>query len=581
MFNRYYQSELTYLRELGMDFAESHPDLASHFEGRGDDPDVDRLLEGFAFLSARMRQRLDDAVPELVDQLAQLLIPHHARIVPAASIVEFTPAVSSLRSRHRIEAGAEVASRPVRGTRCRFRTTRTIDLLPLSVQQAQLDRTVTRAPVLTLGFETVDEGGGPVYSAGGVELFLHGQLAQTSSLLLWFLRHVDQVTFRASDGYTQSLPVSSVTAPGLTADAGIVPWPRLANTGTQLLQTYFNLPEAMLFVGLDGLQAVPAEHATRNFELSFRFHRPPPLPERVEPDQFRPNCVPVVNLFKSDGEPLKRDALGREELVRAAGMHPHHVAIYSVDSVVGIRARRRDRFQYPPFFDFAHAAPDAQHRGFYTLRRTHSPVDNGLDCYLTVSQPPDSDLELEEETLSLELTCTNRELPTDLHIGDINVATRTSPSGARFRNITSVSVPVVPPLGGELHWRLVSHLALNQRTLGNAENLRGMLQLYNFHTAQQQQGRTNRKRSESVRGVAMDSSAQLVGGAMVRGVETTVTVDETRLSGAGDAFLLGCALDALLGGQVPINSFNQLVLSLHPSAAVIEWPAKNGQLPLL
>lgn len=580
MFSRYYQSELTYLRELGKKFAEEHPDLSALFEDRGDDPDVDRLLEGFAFLSARIRERLEDGVPELVDGLAEMLLPHYSRTIPASTIVEFTPNLNALRNRFKVEAGTEVASSPVRGTACRFRTTRAIDLLPLVTRGARLDHSAASAPELHIDFTTLDEGTGPVFSAGGLELFLSAQLAQSSTLLLWFLRHLESVTFVSRSGESHPLTRARVSAPGIDGVASLVPWPEYASPGPQLLQAYFNLPQALLFVRLDGLEHVPAEACTKDFTLRFRFSSPPPLPERVDASQFRPNCVPVVNLFQADADPIRRDPLVQEHLVRVAGMDPRHAAVYSVDRVIGIRSQRRERVSYAPFFDFAHV--DAEHEGaYFTTRRCHSPVDDGLDCYISAFEPRGAPPSLSDEALSVELTCTNRNLTTELHVGDVSVPTRTSPSVARFRNITHVSVPVLPPLGGELHWRLLSHLALNHRSLGEGTAVRAYLELYNFHPAQQQQGRANSNRCSAVRGMTLGAAAAVINGAVVRGVRAETTLDEKRFAGAGDAFLMGCVIDALLAAQAPMNSFVQLSAALHPSAMRIEWPPKNGQQALI
>lgn len=579
MFNRYYQSELTYLRELGRAFAEEHPDLSALFADRGDDPDVDRLLEGFAFLTARIRERVEDAVPELVDALSELLLPHYARTMPAATVVEFTPNANALRSRFPVKAGTSVASSPIRGTSCLFRTTRDIELLPLATVAARLDKTASREPELELSFATLDDGTGPVFTEGGVELFLGGQLAQSSMLLLWFMRHVKSVGYRGADGRPFDLVRARVSAPGLDGSRALVPWPNLSPPGSQLLQAYFNLPQALLFVRLCGLEDVPADRASREFSLIFRFNNPPPLPERVDATQFRPNCVPVINLFDTDGDPIKRDPLVQEHLIRPAGIDPRHSTVYSVNRVVGIRGQKRDRLRYEPFFGFAHVGGDGE--AFYTSRRCQSPVDGGLDWYLSVSQPRETRPTTIDETLSLELTCTNRWLTTDLNVGDVCIPTRSSPAIAKFRNITHVSVPVQPQLGTELQWRLLSHLALNHRTLGDVGTLRALLLLYNFHPEQQQQGRANKNRCEALRSVTIEPTARVIRGAVVRGVRTAIAVDETRFAGAGDVFLLGCVIDGLIGAQVPMNSFNQLDLALHPSEARIEWPPKNGQQALV
>ena len=90
-FNHYYQSELTALRQLGRRFAERSPALAPYLGQAGRDPDVERLLEGFAFLTGRLRQKLDDELPELSHSLMQLLWPNYMRPLPAFSILQFDP----------------------------------------------------------------------------------------------------------------------------------------------------------------------------------------------------------------------------------------------------------------------------------------------------------------------------------------------------------------------------------------------------------------------------------------------------------------------------------------------------------
>ena len=218
---------------------------------------------------------------------------------------------------------------------------------------------------------------------------------------------------------------------------------------------------------------------------------------------------------------------------------------------------------------------------FFSLRRALSPIDGGLDSYLSVLTPRDTAPDLGDETLSIDLVCTNRNLPAELRVGDISVPTPGSPTIARFRNLTGVSTPVPPPLGSELHWRLIAHLGCNQRSLGDPGVLRSLLQLYNFLPAKKQQGRANELRATSVREVEIRSTTRMLEGAALRGLRTRVEVDETQFAGIGDAFAFGCALDSLLAAQVPINCFNLLALVLHPSATELAWPPRNGNLPIL
>ena len=91
MFNRYFQQELSHLRDLGAEFAKKHPAVAPMLSGLSTDPDAERLLEGVAFLTALMRQKLDDDFPEIIQEMFQLIWPHYLRPIPSTTIISFSP----------------------------------------------------------------------------------------------------------------------------------------------------------------------------------------------------------------------------------------------------------------------------------------------------------------------------------------------------------------------------------------------------------------------------------------------------------------------------------------------------------
>ena len=581
MFNKYYQSELSYLRELGREFSEANPTLAGLFAEQGGDPDVDRLLEGFAFLTARIRERMEDAVPEVVDALAEMIVPQYTRTLPACSVVEFTPQQTALRGRHRLSAGTEVGARPVEGTTCLFRTTVDLDLLPLSLSDFAFDHSVEAHPEIRLGFRCAQSAETLLGETKKLRLFLHGPLGLTTTTYLWLLRHLADVQYKGSDGYTHSLGKNAVKPVGVSPEQPMLPWPDLAPDGLRVMQEYFTLTQKLLFIDIEGLDKVPAEHATDQFVLTFRFDRPPKLPERLDKDNFRLHCVPVVNLFDITADPVARDNREHEYLVRASGVNPLHMEVYEVQQVTGLLANRRGRRNYTPFYGFQHVMKKKGEQAFFMTRRARSPIDDGLDTYLTVLTPADVEPDFEEETLSIDITCTNRLLPAELRAGDISVPTPRSPTIARFKNITQVTRPVRPPIGGELHWRLVAHLALNVRTLGNVESLQSLLSLYNFHEdADQQLGRQNRLRVESIRDVEVRAARRLIDRVPVRGQHTTVEVDQAAFASEGDVFAFGSALDWLFASETPLNSFHQLSLRLHPSGTQMDWRPRTGTHPI-
>ena len=267
--------------------------------------------------------------------------------------------------------------------------------------------------------------------------------------------------------------------------------------------------------------------------------------------------------------------------MRVAEVPPAHMEIHSVESVVGMPEGPGPRVRYEPFSGFAHGGQRAGAR-YFRLRRALSPVDDGVDAFLSITHPVDARAGVEPQVLSLEVTATNRALPARLRLGDVSVPTATSPTQARFRNIVPVSQPVRPPLATELHWRLMAHLAANRTAVATPEALRALLGLYNFQVlSDQQAGRANQLRVESVRDVAAGVSRRLIGGAIARGTRVALGLEESGFAGPGDAFLFSCAVAELLAAQASLSSFVELAVRLEPSQREYGWPPRNGQKVLL
>jgi type VI secretion system protein ImpG len=296
----------------------------------------------------------------------------------------------------------------------------------------------------------------------------------------------------------------------------------------------------------------------------------------------------VINLFKTSADPIRYDGTERETLLRAMDMSPQHMEVHEVLSVVGARGPVSERRRYHPFYDFAHArddgarGPGARATPYYSIRRVTSPLDGGLDTMLTALTPRAVLPDEVEDVLSIDIVCTNRALPARIRTGELSVATPQSPTTARFRNIAPVTPAVRPPLGNELGWRLVSHLALAHRTLADPGLLRALLGLYNFQALEgHADGQTNERRMEAIQDVETRSTRRVVEGSPVRGAATRVRVAEGGFAGRGDAFLFGCVLDELLASYLDINDVHELGILLDPSQAELAWPPRTGQRPIL
>ena len=578
MFSKYYRSELTYLRELGQEFARTNPALTRTLGEREGDPEVERLLEGFAFLTARIRERIDDALPEVIDALGQLTVPQLFRQIPACSVIQFSPNASAIRGHYRIDPNTELASRPTQGTQCIFRTIAPVDLLPLRIAGARLDPSTESQPIVRLSFHVDGDPKWP--SHGRLRLFLDGPLGLASTVLYWMAQHLSEIQLEV--GGKASCLTRAVELPGVRDSLRLLPWPEIVPEGLCLVQEYFTMLSKLLFVDIPGFDRLPEGTLGQGFDLLLHFRDPPKLPERLTSDLFRPHCVPVVNLFECDASPIKLSSREHESLLRPLNRNPHHTEVYDVRSVMGIEQRGARRVAYDPFFAFSHLDDAPNEQRYYSVRRARSPLDNAIDTYVSILSPSDVAPDIEDKVLSIELTCTNRQLPAELRPGDICQPTTGSPTVTAFKNIAPVTRPTRPPIGAEKHWRLVSHLALNTRGLADARTLRSLLTLYNVHEETDQQlFEANRLRIGSIRNVITTRERRVFDRVPMFGLHTEVELDEAGFAGIGDAYLFGSAVQRLFVSESPMNCFHRLTVNLYPSNKRIEWKPETGTQQLL
>jgi type VI secretion system protein ImpG len=196
--------------------------------------------------------------------------------------------------------------------------------------------------------------------------------------------------------------------------------------------------------------------------------------------------------------------------------------------------------------------------------------------FLSVAYPPEAEAP-KTETLSIRLMCTNGSLAESLQVGDISLPTSSSPDFAEFENIRPPTINTLPPLGSNLLWRLLSHLSLNYVSLGKAENLRALLELYIFPESRD---RTtviaNQKRIAGIQGIEAKATNRLVSGIMMRGQEIEVKLRQDHFASEGDLFLFGCVLDYFLGVCASINTFTRLSVEEVVKGERYQWPARVG-----
>ncbi|HYQ43723.1 MAG TPA: type VI secretion system baseplate subunit TssF [Polyangiaceae bacterium] len=587
MFNRYYQDELAYLRELGKEFAQAYPALAPMLADRGGDPDVERLLEGFAFLTGRIRQKLDDELPELILAIAQLLFPQLVRSLPSATILELTPLQNALREPRVVPAGTEFDSTPVDGVRCRFRSAIDCELVPWVLQNPKLE-TVASGPQLK--FELVSATGAPIaqFAPERLRIFLSGDDRESLTLLTWLAQHTTAVTLStpaSSEGSASELSLDSacITLPGFE-DAPLFPTGESSFPGFRLLQEYYTLPAKFSFAEIKGLSRVAelTPEAT-SVTVTVRFDRRVPGIQQLRADALKLHCVPIVNVFALTAEPIRVLAEREQFLVRPAGLRPGQGEVYSIEEVRGVASGTFQRFEIPSFFAFSHGgSTGAQNRVYYSTHLRPSVVGDGADLYVSLGTAENSGVVPDLDVLSIDLLATNGRLASGLRAGEIATATASSPPFAKFRNLTAVTTYVAPPLGQELQWRATAHSAMNLRSLTEVDVLRSVLSVYNLNAiADRQAARASELRVAALRDVRVKPAERLYRGIPVRGLQIDVDLDESGFAGDGDLFLFGAILERVFSHYVSLNSFSKTSIFALQTKATYQWPARSGNLTML
>ncbi|MFN0135144.1 MAG: type VI secretion system baseplate subunit TssF [Phycisphaerae bacterium] len=585
MYNEYYQEELAFLRDLGKEFAAANPTVAYMLQSSGADPDVERLLEGVAFLTGRIRQKIDDEIPELFQSLMSLLWPHYLRPVPSTSIVQFQPMAEQLSGPIVVKRGTEVESVPVDGTACKFQTCYDVELAPIDIAAASIDLPMAADAAMRVTLRAAGRVGLGKLNLSRVRFYLADDVVRASTLYLWLRRYGKHIELRNPNNQRSvKIPIDNIRAVGFAQEEAILPYPDHSFVGYRLLQEYFTCSQKFFFLDFVGLQKAAALELTDKLEIIVPFSRRPTDSLRVNQESLRLFCTPVVNLFDHDADGIRVDHTRTQYRLRPSttGTPPEHYEIYSVEHVEGIVQGEAQRREYPPLYSFRHVGGIGREAVYYQTRLYEAVVGEGTDTYISFVSADEQYVVPPTETISTSLKVSNRNLASQLKLNDICVATASSPEFARFKNITAVTRSLRPPLGKGLHWRLISHLSLNYLSLKSVEALRGILELYNYQAIYDlQAARENILRLEGLLRLDSRPVERLIRGAPIRGTRVDLEMNEQSFAGEGDMYMFATVLNEFFALYATINALTEFHVKGSKFGEVYSWPARLGQQSIL
>jgi type VI secretion system protein ImpG len=601
----YYERELAFLRQHSRQFAERYPKLAAQLllSGEGcDDPHVERMIQSFALMTARVSKKLEDSYPQFTEALLNVLYPHYLRPFPSCSIAHFD--CSDLSSSIVIARHTELQSRPIKGAVCKFRTAWPMTLLPLAINSLNFDPIASssadrRLPpgsnaTLSLSLCTRTSGGEENFSKlDRLRVYIDAEPSVASALRdALFLNQLGAFAAGANQRW-HSVTRKLIHEVGFDENEALIDMPDTAHSAYRYLTEYFCFPEKFNFFDID-IRALPKHLLSEaKIELSIVLGNiradsdASRLLQTLTVQNLRLGCVPVVNLFQQRGDPIRVSNRLTAYPVVADGRRAYAYDIYAIDSVRRVRqtAQGESIIEFRPFFSLHHGETPERDGYYWYAQRDPLIADSspGYETSLSIVDADFDPVQPKTDVLSLQLTCTNRELPTLMSVG--------MPSGDLFleggssvRSIRLLRKPT-PPLRFDHRrdgqWRIISHLSLNQLSLTGSglKAFQEMLALYDLPGTA-----STRRQIEGVLGIEQEQKTVWMPGkpfaCFIRGQEVRLIIDESSFAGSGLDVFTRC-IDRFLGLYVSLNSFIQLVVvSKRTGEELIRCAPRNGELIL-
>lgn len=612
----YYNRELQYLREAGGEFAKDFPTIAGRLgleEFSCADPYVERLLEGFAFLAARVQLKIDSEFPRFTQSLLETVYPQYLSPTPSMLISQFIPDPNEggLAAGYKVPRGTAIQSilGPRQETACEYRTAHETTLWPLKVTEAryytremgslglpsQLDgaRAALRIRLACTGGVTFDQvkledltfhilGSGPTPMRLYEHVFAHGRsvaVMPTGRPAKW-------------SAVLRDRPIRQV---GFDDDQSLFPYDARSFHGYRLLHEYFAFPQRFMFFKLAGIGDAVRKCKENTLDLVILFREPDlALEGQVDAANLALFCSPAVNLFHKRTDRIPITDQHSEFHVVPDRTKPFDYEVYQVTGVEGFGAKGAREQVFAPFYAARDVAPEGG-GAYFTVNRVPRMASNqelgagprssydGSDLYVSLVDAKAAPYRPDLRQLAVDTLCTNRDLPLKLRMGVGK--TDFVLDAAPVESVRVVSgKPTAPRPSrayGDTSWRLINYLVLNYLSLmdaddaANAQAVRDLLGL--FGNTNEPSVKAQIAGVQSVKGKPAVSRVRRAGPiAFARGLEVTVTLEDSAFEGTGP-FLLGAVLEHFFTKYVSINSFTKTTLKTVARGEVIQWPPRAGR----
>tara|TARA_R110002153_G_scaffold124543_3_gene270932 strand:+ start:33381 stop:35252 length:1872 start_codon:yes stop_codon:yes gene_type:complete len=614
-FLEFYNQELKFIRETGAEFAKEYPKIAGRLGLEGfdcSDPYVERLLEGFAFLSARIHLKLDASFPKFTQHLTEQLFPTFLQPSPSMLIAQFSPDFEegSLAQGVTIPRQTALHSLLSKGeqTSCEYRTSHEVTLWPIKLTKAEYINAQELTSYITktsLNYTpksgvmiTLEAAPGMKFSEMSLDsLMLHIRGTESFPLYLFeaLYKGYQGCLYKSSGNIwrTQQAP-TKVTPHGYEKEDALLPYCNRQFDGFRLLKEYFAFAKRYLFLSLDNLQATVKQCNEEKLQLLLLLdHNDVRLENLVSVDNFSLHCTPAINLFPKRAERINVSRLTNDFHVVPDKLRPLDFEVCSINNIKGFTSGIEPTTEFLPLYG-ADESQDKKRNAFYTLSRNtrnlnvnqrkfgHRSSYIGTEVYISLVDPKNAPVADNLRQLSVDTLCCNRDLPLMMPLGK-SKTDFTIETGAPCESVRCVGEPTRPssPLSeGNVAWDLIHQLSINFLGINDNDSTSALTKLKTLlGLMMNKKDHSQVKQIDGIIGLKtrqITSRLPFAGPICFgRGVAIEITVDELAYEG-NSTFMLGMVLDQFFAQYVSINSFTQLVLNSSDRGEIYRWPIRIG-----
>lgn len=565
---KYYQKELSYLRNRGQEFADKYPKVAGNLDigiDNSSDPHIERLIESFAFLTGRIQKNIDNEFPELSTSLLSNIYPQLLNAIPSMTIAHFSAEELEFPSiPFRIEKHHRLAAFTSEGEKCKFRTSYPIEMWPISISFAGIRdsdsfpilKKKVNSPVLQIRIKPLGKTKLNELNINNLRFHLHGESSTTNLLYEYLFSNVQDIKIYSHDEKT-NISSATIKPVGFNKQDEVLPYPKKTNYGYRLLQEYFMLPEKFLFFDIENIDIKDSQDY---FDILFVFKKSFRKEFQISKNNFLLGCTPIINLFQKLSEPIRIDNFESEYKINPDSHREHLTEIYSIESISPTVKQGNLPDTIDPYFTFKNQNKKKEDSVFWHTRKEETTRSDfsGSDVLLSLMDIDFKPTLPEKRTLYARIICTNRNIAGGMSTG-MSIESEDKLNNLNIKILKRPTPRIPSPEGKEL-WRLISILSLNYLSLSSEhsalEALREIIALFDFEN----KASTNRQVS-GISSMTTKRIARRFGKdnwrGFCRGIEIVLELNLNTFT-KNDGFLLASVLNYFFPLYTSINSFTQL-----------------------